>query len=111
MRNSKGFTMTEALVSLAVLIVISTALLPLTSFISLEREALSLKRAITYHLHDELQSVLWYGVPADTYYESIEQVEIEMTFTVMEDDIIQGCANWININNRQEEVCLYGAQE
>ncbi|MBC5637202.1 hypothetical protein H8S33_10315 [Ornithinibacillus sp. BX22] len=103
--------MTEALVSLAVLIVISTALLPLTSFISLEREALSLKRAITYHLHDELHSVLWYGVPSDTYYESIEQVEIGMTFTVMDDDIIQGCANWTNINSRQEEVCLYGVKE
>lgn len=111
MRNSKGFTITEALVSLAVLIIISTALLPLTSFISLEREALSLKRAVTYHLHDELQSALWYGVPSDTYYESMGQVEIGFTFTVMEDDIIQGCANWTNINKRQEEVCLYGAQE
>ncbi|MFS0672804.1 type II secretion system protein [Ornithinibacillus sp. 179-J 7C1 HS] len=111
MKNNSGFSITEVLVSLAILIVLSITLVPLSSFVSYEREILSHKRVITYQLYDELQTVIWNGMTSSQFKRNVEHIEVTFGFTLLESNIIQGCAKWTNIKNREEEICLYGIQE
>jgi competence protein ComGF len=111
LKNDKGFTFTEALVSLAVLMIISTSIIPLSSFVIQEKKALSQKRIITYKLHDELQSFLYNDLSPFSLEETIESAEVIFTFKETEDQFIQACAAYKNIMNRKEEVCLYGLSE
>jgi type II secretory pathway pseudopilin PulG len=111
LRNNKGFTITEALVALAILMIISTAVLPLSSFVSHERKALSQKRIITYKLHDKLQLALHDGVVPSETMETIELADVTFQMNETDENFYRACANWKNIVNRQEEVCLYGLPE
>ncbi|WP_042145916.1 type II secretion system protein J [Paucisalibacillus sp. EB02] len=111
MKSDKGFTISEVLVSLTVLLIISTAVLPLTSFVANERKTLSQKRIITYKLQDELQAILQDDFVPITWRENIETVDVIFSFTGTDEGYIQGCAVWNNLMNRQEEVCLYGLSE
>ncbi len=111
LKNDKGFTFTEALVSLAVLMIISTSIIPLSSFVLQEKKALSQKRIITYKLHDELQSFLHDDFSPNSFKETIESANVIFTFKETDDQFIQGCAVYKNIMNRKEEVCLYGISE
>jgi prepilin-type N-terminal cleavage/methylation domain-containing protein len=112
LRNDKGFTISEVLVSLTVLLIICTAMLPLTTFVAQERKTLSYKRVITYKLQDELQTILQDDfVPTITWEENILSVDVIFQFKETNEQYIQGCATWNNLMNRQEEVCLYGISE
>lgn len=112
MLNDKGFTISEVLVSLTVLLIISTAVLPLTTFVAQERKTLSQKRVITYKLQDELQVILQDDfVSTINWEENLQSADVTFQFKETNEQYIQGCATWNNLMSRQEEVCLYGISE
>lgn len=113
LKNSNGFTITEALVSLTIMLIITTVFIPLMSFVSFENKALSHKRLIIHQLHDELQSHLSTDTSAFpvTIHHSTESIDVTYQFQVYEELGVLGCAYWTNKNNRNEEVCLNGLLE
>jgi type II secretory pathway pseudopilin PulG len=112
LRNDKGFTISEVLVSFTILLIICTAVLPLTTFVAKERKALSQKRVITYKLQDELQAILQDNlVPTITWEENIMSLDVMFQFKETNEQYIQGCATWNNSMSRKEEVCLHGISE
>jgi hypothetical protein len=111
LKNSNGFSITEALVSFSIIMVLCITLLPLSSLVSQERNVLSQKRIVIYQLHDEIQTVLWEGINENTIHRNVGSVSVTITFSASEAGVIEGCATWINSRKRQEEVCLYGIRE
>ncbi|WP_010096976.1 prepilin-type N-terminal cleavage/methylation domain-containing protein [Ornithinibacillus scapharcae] len=111
MSNNKGFTITEVLVALLVLMVVAMMLLPLSSFITKEREALSHKRNITYQLHDDLYEVIQNHSSPKASQITYKSVKVTFEFIMLDQSIVKGCATWNSIVNRKEEVCLYGVQK
>ncbi|GGA68319.1 type II secretion system protein [Ornithinibacillus halotolerans] len=107
MKNNRGFTVIEVIVSLTIFLLLCTLLIPLVTHISFEREVLSERRAVTYVLHDEMQSKV---VPS-SFQREIDSISVTFTFNRFEDSLIIGCATWLNIMQRKEEVCLYGWEE
>ncbi|MEN2765994.1 hypothetical protein [Ornithinibacillus xuwenensis] len=112
MLNSNGFTVTESLISLSILIIITTAWIPLYSLISQEKQIHSDKRIITDQLHDELQLVLWDNntLLPKVSEKTIGATPVKLSFKLTKESLIKGCAQWNNIAQRSEEVCLYGYQ-
>jgi type II secretory pathway pseudopilin PulG len=111
LKNSNGFTITEALVSFSIIMVLCITLLPLSSFVSQERNVLSQKRIVIYQLHDELQTALWDGINENIIQRNVGSVSVTIKFSASEGGVIKGCATWVNNRKRQEEVCLYGIRE
>lgn len=111
LKNSNGFSVIEAFVSLGILVLVATSFLPLASFVSYEKEALSHKRQIVLLLHDELQSVLMKNDFPTTRKVFLDSVVTTFEFTNTESRLIKGCATWTNIRNRNEEICIYGKQK
>lgn len=88
---------------------LATVLLPLSSFITKEREALSHKRHITYQLHDELHKVTQEQSLPRNLHKKFRTIEVTYEFET-DQLLVKGCARWEGTMNRKEEVCLYGIQ-
>lgn len=84
-------------------------LLPLFSLLIKEQLVLQERRTIAYILHDKLQSNLWNDLQNEKSTFLLENSQTEVTFDFeTEQRILKGCAQWVNINHRQEEYCLHG---
>lgn len=108
LKNNKGFTFTEALVALNIVLVIIFTVAPIINLIHFEREILYDRRAISSQLHDHLQTVIYANdlLPYEQS-EKINNIFVTMTFKI-ESEYIEACAYWENIKEREEQICLYG---
>ncbi|WP_167751332.1 type II secretion system protein [Lentibacillus salicampi] len=112
MKNSKGFTMIEALVAASVLMMVISTLVPLTSLLLNERENLQQKREMANELHNELQPFLRENkrpLP-QRLQKTVDGDEAEFRFTA-ENNLLKGCVSWENVNDRANQFCLYGYPE
>lgn len=108
MRNNDGFTLLESIVAMTIIFSLMLTILPIHSTLQLERALNKEKRDITYHLHDELL----YALEATNQLKSnyiIETVftNLQIEFTETK-NTLKACATWIDLKERDQEVCLYG---
>ncbi|WP_176447378.1 prepilin-type N-terminal cleavage/methylation domain-containing protein [Lentibacillus sp. CBA3610] len=109
MRNSKGFSLIEALVAASLLMMMITTLIPATNLLLNERENLRQKRYMINELQHELQPFLWeasHDLP-HRFLKTVDGSEAEFRMTP-DGKLVKGCVTWSNVKNRTEEFCLYG---
>lgn len=107
--NSKGFTLIEVLIASSLLLLMVSTFVPIFSLLNNERSVLSDRRTISSQLHDELQHYLWdesAATPA-RFIDTIQHKEVTFRFNT-ENDFVKGCANWKNVKQSDEVICLYG---
>jgi len=101
-KNCNGFTFIEALVSLAVLLVITTTLLPLLTQIMVERHNVALK--------NEAEQLLYAEMNRDTQHDKIVAVG-KVTYAIFWTELGSGmkkvCVRWNDEMNRTVERCGY----
>lgn len=106
--NSKGFTFTEALVALNIVLVIVFTVAPIIYTIHFERQILYDRRTISSKLHDDIQAYVYGDVQLpDDYVKTINDIPVQVKIKT-NNNYIKGCADWKNIKQREEEICLYG---
>ena len=109
MKNSKGFTLIEALTSMSIVFMLIIIILPINHILKTERVKLYDKRTIGFYLHDELLQQLdkKSNMETEPYTVSINKRDVLITFTKKE-HLLKGCAIWENVKQQNEQFCLYG---
>lgn len=108
LKNSKGFTFTEALVAFSITLVICITVAPIINIVHYERKSLHDKRIISSFLHDELQNFIYDSdrLPHNRK-TKVNNRSVQINI-ILDDKFIEACADWDNRHSREEEVCLYG---
>lgn len=104
---SAGFTLIEVLVAKSVLITILATFIPIFTVISYEQNVLKTRLLVTSMLHDEIQLFNRNENVPSHYTKLINEQSIQFTFS-NQNNYVKGCAQWINVQKRKEESCLYG---
>ncbi|UOQ93726.1 type II secretion system GspH family protein [Halobacillus shinanisalinarum] len=103
--NNKGFTIVEVICAFGLLIMISTAILPLLTELRTSQKALADERIITTQLQSEL---LQYKNETPDKFPFINKYEL-MTITFNQlDTYVEACATWETRHNNKE-LCLYAS--
>ncbi|HLR08247.1 MAG TPA: prepilin-type N-terminal cleavage/methylation domain-containing protein [Bacillota bacterium] len=111
MRKNKGFSLIEVMTSFSIVLMLILTLLPIVSLLNKERDVLNKRSLISIRLHDTLQDYIRLEhVTPDTRQTTVDGTDVHYTFTD-EGEYVKGCAEWNNIKNETEEVCLYGYPE
>jgi len=112
MRNAKGFSFIEILISVSLILFLAALCIPISSKLHIERKILSERRQFTQLLHDELQTFIWSteNSPALHFVRIKKEKEIQISYIPIGNKW-KGCATWINAKHEQEESCLYGISE
>ncbi|WP_373892810.1 type II secretion system protein [Virgibacillus natechei] len=112
MKKNNGFTMVEVVVASSVLMMVITTVVPIISLITEHQSLLSDRRTFSYHLHDELQVYLYQQdtVLPNSYSGTIHNKTVTFEFQ-NENELVKGCAEWQNVKNNDEIICLYGYRE
>lgn len=107
-QNKNGFSLIEVLVAQSILFLLLATFIPIYTIITFEQTVLKNRIAITSALYDELQWNIWNNGSMDHETKDIgTQTSVSFIFT-KEQKYIKGCANWRNVQEREEVVCLYG---
>lgn len=107
-QNRNGFSLIEVLVAQSILFLLLATFIPIYTIITFEQTVLKNRIAITSALHDELQWNIWNNGSMDRSTREIgTQTSVSFIFT-KEQKYIKGCASWVNVQEREEVVCLYG---
>ncbi|UJL44840.1 type II secretion system protein [Virgibacillus sp. NKC19-16] len=111
MKNN-GFTLIEVLVASSVLMMVISTVVPIISLITEHQSLLSDRRTFNYYLHDELQPYLHQQETAlpTNYSETIHNKTVTFEFQMV-NELVKGCAEWQNVKNNNEVICLYGYRE
>lgn len=109
MKKINGFIWVETLVSLNIVILIASTIIPLHTSIKQEKKALHDRAIVSMQLYDELQTLLFEN---NSYTHSnsskiISGKNVNISFT-NEFEFLKGCASWENVKKREEQLCLYG---
>lgn len=109
MLKNKGFTLIEVLIALSVLLSAVAVIIPTITLLHHEKHVLSDRRAIAFHLHDEMQPFLWEDPNSSPsiFTEEIQKKQVTFQFKP-ENEYIKGCASWKNVKNIKETFCFYG---
>lgn len=105
-KSCNGFTFVEAIVSLALLLFITTALLPLVTHIMVERQNAALKSQAQQLLNDEMSN-------NDRFIEktvTIRGVVYTVSWTNEGNKIKKACVRWNDYVGRIVERCGYVKQ-
>lgn len=110
--NKNGFFWIETLVSLSIVMIVVSVIIPLHATIKQEKRVLHDRTIISLYLFDELQNTLF--IQSDkserTQSKNISNRHVTITFN-RENELIKGCVNWENVKGRSESLCLYGISE
>lgn len=110
MKNSKGFTLIEVLVAMSIILMLVATIVPINTFIQMEKKVLHDRRVILFTLHDELQDAIWQDEIKQNKQLTINHQTVEFNFS-LKNKLIKGCASWKNEKQKEETVCLYGHSE
>src|SRR5690625_2586591 len=109
LKKSNGFIWIETLVSLSIVMLLATTIIPIYTTLQQEKRILHDRSLISLYLYDELQREI-----LEEHHDEIrmEQVNISdrivtIQFT-LENEYIKGCVSWENVKERTENLCLYG---
>lgn len=107
--NRNGFIWIETLVSLHVILVIMTTVIPIYTTVQKDKQILHDRSVYSLELFNELQIIL-HG--EDKLVEKVFKKRLagrEVTFEFStEGDYRKGCATWKNAKGKMEKRCLYG---
>ncbi|WP_072887688.1 type II secretion system protein [Ornithinibacillus halophilus] len=107
MKKYNGFSLIEVLIASSIVFMVAITLVPLISTLNAEREALSIKRLVANELHDQLQLQLWNLETVTQFKREFNNFEVHFSF-YEEKGSIKGCAKWINVKQKEENLCIYG---
>lgn len=109
MKKNSGFTFIEILVSISIILMLSTIIVPIASKMKAERQKLSDTRVIIQILHDEFQDSLYNKERSakDNFKRKVRNRDLSFSF-FKEGKYQKGCVSWKNAIQKQEEHCLYG---
>lgn len=106
--NSNGFIWIETLVSLNIVLIVMTIIVPIYTTVQKEKLIIKERSLTSLQLFNELQFVLNDSSETErSFTKHIEQREVNFQFSI-EDDYVKGCATWKNAKGKNEERCLYG---
>lgn len=107
-QNSEGFSLIEVLIAKSILLILLATFIPIYTTITFERAVLKNRVAITSALHDDLQPIIWNQANRSSNTKHIgTQQSVSFVFEE-EQQYVKGCASWVNLQEREEVVCLYG---
>ncbi|WP_190279504.1 type II secretion system protein [Ornithinibacillus gellani] len=109
MRKANGFTLIEVLFATGIICILATTFIPILSLVAQERVVLSDRRFIVNQLQDDLQIYMWENDTYPSIYEKNVRQRVVNYIFQMEHALVKGCANWINVKQREEVFCLYAA--
>lgn len=106
--NNQGFIWVETLVSLNVILLVMTTIIPIYTTIQKEKQVIKEGSLIEMQLFNELHIVLNDSpIPEESFTKQVENREVTYQFFTKE-EYIKGCATWKNAKGKSEERCLYG---
>ncbi|MFD2046053.1 prepilin-type N-terminal cleavage/methylation domain-containing protein [Ornithinibacillus salinisoli] len=109
MKKNDGFSFIEVLISLSIVLLIISTVVPINSLVDKERTTLKERRVISLRLHDELQLILW---DKDVQYPKAKEILIDNTsyqfLFSKENNYLKGCVEWKNAKKQADKLCLYG---
>ncbi|GGM31633.1 hypothetical protein GCM10011351_17260 [Paraliobacillus quinghaiensis] len=104
-----GFVLSELLVSLSLIMMVSFTLVPIIFQLNMEQHILFQHREVQSQLHNELQTFSNTTPKEPSYFE--KDIKINNTVVMIifekEDLLWKGCATWINVKYKKEKTCLY----
>lgn len=109
MLKHNGFTLIEVLVGISILFVVIKVFVPMSILLYKERTLMNEKRAFSSLLHDELQHVIWdetIQIPK-IYTKNVNDKILTFEFMKRNNELMIGCVTWINVRNKEEDVCFY----
>lgn len=109
LKKYNGFIWIETLVSLNIVLVVMTLIVPIYTSIEKEKQVLHEQSLISLGLFNEFQTVLHERQidKSTMYQEKINDRQVTYQFT-SEGVFLKGCVNWENAKQKQEKRCLYG---
>ncbi|WP_440895844.1 prepilin-type N-terminal cleavage/methylation domain-containing protein [Amphibacillus sp. Q70] len=103
--NNKGFILLEMIVSLALLTMLTSILVPIMIQLKLEQTVLVDRIEIYHNLYNTIQTIEAEQLPmTDT--EKVADIEIKLEF-YLENDLIIGQGVWINAKEQAEQATVY----
>lgn len=112
MKKYNGFSLIEVLAAFSIVMVLVLTMLPIITLLQQEEKILSDRRHISNVLHDELQSLIW-DLPdklPSPVSKTVRSHDVTFDFS-RKKSFIEACGSWKNLQERHEEVCLYGMEE
>lgn len=111
LKNNKGFIWIETLISLSIVILLATTIIPIYMTVQQEKRVLHDRTVISFYLYNELNRVL-FEENNDEWTETVNIANrtVELTFEE-EMEYVKGCVSWQNVKRRMENLCLYGISQ
>lgn len=111
LKNNKGFIWIETLISLSIVILLATTIIPIYMTVQQEKRVLHDRTVISFYLYNELNRVL-FEENNDEWTETVNIANrtVELTFEE-EMEYVKGCVSWQNVKSRTENLCLYGISQ
>lgn len=111
LKNNKGFIWIETLISLSIVILLATTIIPIYMTVQQEKRVLHDRTVISFYLYNELNRVL-FEENNDEWTETVNIANrtVELTFEE-EMEYVKGCVSWENVKRRMENLCLYGISQ
>lgn len=103
--NNKGFILLEMIVSLALLTMITSILVPIMLQLKLEQTVLVDRIDIYHDLYNTVQTIEVEQLP-DITTKKINDIDIKLEF-YFEDDLLIGQGVWINAKEQAEQATVY----
>ncbi|UOR12321.1 hypothetical protein [Halobacillus amylolyticus] len=103
--NNKGFTIVEIICAFGLLMMISTAIVPLLTELRISQKALSDERIITTQLQREL---LQHKNEPPEEFPFINKYELMTVSFDQRDTYVEACARWVT-RRSNKELCLYAS--
>lgn len=100
--------MIEVIVAASIFFSAIVIFIPITSQMQLEKNVLSERRDIAFHLQAELQQYIWtdnHSLPT-TFTSHQDGKQFEFQF-IEENKFIKGCVQWENAKEIEESFCLH----
>lgn len=109
--KSNGFILIDSLFSFSLVLLLVFSLTPILSIIQKERHNLSEKMKVASLLHDELQDFILQENPElpKSYTVFLKEKEIHIHLQNYKSPFIKGCASWLNLAKREDEICFYAS--
>lgn len=106
--NCKGFIWIETLVSLNIILIVMTTIVPIYTTVQKEKSVIEERSLTSLQLFNELQIVLNDPhISEQSFTKQIAKRVVNFNFTT-DKDYVKGCATWKNAKGKNEERCLYG---
>ena len=108
MRNNKGFTLMEVLLTTTLFLSMLFTISPISIQIYKERQILNEEHFIMHTLYNELRTTVLTNTFTDskTTHHSFRNTNFSIYYQ-QEELLIKGCASWNNSRNITKEVCFY----